>query len=340
MKKQKRILVVRTDRLGDVIMITPIVRELKRFFEGCFVGVLINSSYSSVFENNPNVDLIIQDDLKKESYWRIVNEIRKNKFTHGLLVYPTQRAAYQMFLGGVKKRYLTGTKLYGSLTFMHSVSRNKYKNLKHEADYCMDLARRIGVVAENIQPEIFVTNDNKNNANQFLRQFDVGKDSKKIIFHTGSGNSAPNWTEDKYFQLLQALVAKYNNEDVKILLTAIEMTDDFRKKAVELSPENVLDVANHIKDIRSFIDVISVCDIIFSSSTGPSHIADGLGKRAVTIYCNREMSCSKHWGVLNDKSSSIEVSKEYCDQNCSKDKKICRIENGINIEDVLKHIYF
>ncbi len=95
---QKRILIVRTDRVGDVVMITPMIREIRKAFPDSFIATLTNTNTSDILMNNPHLDLSITDDLEKESFWKVVNEIRKNKFTHGLLVMPTERAAFQLFL--------------------------------------------------------------------------------------------------------------------------------------------------------------------------------------------------------------------------------------------------
>ena len=99
----KRILIARTDRIGDVVMITPMLREIKQAYPDSFVGVLVSEYTSDILLNNPHLDVIIKDDMKEGSFGRVVKELRKNKFTDGLLTWPMKRAAYQMFLGGVQQ---------------------------------------------------------------------------------------------------------------------------------------------------------------------------------------------------------------------------------------------
>ena len=141
----KRILLVRTDRVGDVVFITPMIRELRKAFPDAFIAALTQPHTKNIMLNNPRLDVMITDDLRKETFWDVVKELRKYKFTHGLMMLPTERAAYQMFFAGIKNRIGVGHKLYEVITFMKSVSRNNYTPLRHEADYCMDLARKIGV---------------------------------------------------------------------------------------------------------------------------------------------------------------------------------------------------
>jgi len=336
--KEKRILIVRTDRVGDTVMITPMLRELKKKFPDSFIATLTRPSTSQIILNNPNVDKILIDDLSKETFWDVTSQIRKLKFTHGILVLPTERAAYQMFLGRVKRRYMTGKKLYGVITMFHSVSRNKYNPLKHEADYCMDLARKIGVITDNIQPEIFVTDFEKTNSLNLLYSKGVNPDDYKIFLHTGSKNSAPNWNEEKYITLIKGILNKYPNTNFKIILTAIEMTNYFLEEVKRLNSNRIINISREVKSLRDLIAAISNADLMICSSTGPLHIADALNRKCVGIHCHRDMNCAKHWGVINKKSINLEVDAEFCDSVCSKDKTDCHFQEGMKVEEVLKNI--
>jgi len=336
--KQKRILIVRTDRVGDTVMVTGIARELKKTFGNCYVATLTQPNTSVIFQNNPNVDKIITDDLSKETFWDVVKKLRKEKFTDALLLLPTERAAYQLFFAGIRNRVITGTKFYGAITFMKSVSRNKYIPLRHEADYCMDLARKIGVVTDNTQREIFLSDIEISEAEDFYTSLGIDKSTFRMMIHTGSKNSAPNWSEEKYFELIKNISEKYKNENYVILLTAFEMTDEFREKISKTGNKKIFDVSKKIGNLREFIKIIGRADLMICSSTGPIHLADALDIKCIGIHCHRNVSSAKHWGVSNKKSVNLEVSKEYCDANCSADKKVCAFENGLQTEDVIKHI--
>lgn len=335
--KQRRILISRTDRVGDVVMITPMARELKKKYPDAYIATLTQPNTSKIFYNNPYVDKIITDDLSKETFWDVVKEIRSCKFTDGLLVYPTERAAYQMFWAGIRNRIGVGRILYEVITFMKSVSRNNYIPLRHEADYCMDLARKIGVVTDNIQPEIFLSDEENKWADDYMKNRNI-KNKFRIILHTGSLNSSANWSEKKYLRLIKEILEDKRGKDFVIMLTALEMTAKFKSEIAELNDSRIIDVTNDLHDLRDLIKIISTIDLMICSSTGPIHIADALDKKCIGIYCHRPANSKKLWGVINKKSTDIEVSKEFCDSHCSADKNTCAFENGISTEEVLKYI--
>ena len=332
----KRILITRTDRVGDVVMITPMIREIRKAFPDSFIATLTNPNSAEILLNNPNLDLLITDDLKKETFWKTVKEIKENKFTHGLLVLPTERAAYQMFLAGIKNRIGVGKKIYEVITFMKSVSRNKYNPLRHEADYCMDLAREIGVSSNDLTPEIFLSEEERIFGKDLLGKLTVNDKEFKIIVHTGSGKSSGNWSEDKYFSLIKEIIKKH--PETNIILTAKEMSDGFKEKVKELNDDRIIMADNSISRLRDLVCMIANTDLLIAASTGPLHIAAALKVKTIGLYCHRKMNCAKLWGALGDKAINLEVSKEYCDSNCSEDKEVCAFENGISIHEVLKHV--
>lgn len=326
----------RTDRVGDAVMMTPLIRELRKTYPEAFIAALTNSNSCDVLLNNPNIDKIIPDNLKKETFWKIVRKLRDLKLTDGLLLMPTERAAYQMFFAGIKNRIGVGRKLYEVITFMKSVSRNKYIPLRHEADYCMDLGRAIGVNSNEITPEIFISNEEKSKGNEILTSAGVDNSLKKIIVHTGSGKSSRNWSEEKYLQLITKITELHDN--ASIILTAKEMTDKFREDIKKLNKERIYFVDDKPERLRDLICIISNSDLLIASSTGPLHIASALKIKTIGLYCHRAMNCAKHWGALGKNAVNLEVSKVYCDSNCSPDKEQCSFENGISTEDVINHI--
>lgn len=337
-KKQKRILVVRTDRVGDTTYITPAIRELRRTFPDAFIATLTQPHTSKIFFNNPHIDLILTDDLKKENFWKVVKEIRKHKFTHALLMFPTERAAYQLFFAGIPYRVGVGHILYEVITFMRSVSRNNYIPLRHEADYCMDLARKIGVETDNINLEIFLTEEEKKEAVEFLKNKNVSPEDKKIFIHTGSLGSAPNWSEEKYLSVTKKLLALLPDNSFKFIFTAREMSVDLINNLEKLNNQRVINISSDMPDLRMMIKVISQADVFFASSTGPIHLADALGIKCVGIYCRRKVSSAKHHGVLNNRSINLEVTEDNCKKYCSADQNNCGIEYGITEEKVIDSI--
>lgn len=327
--KQKRILISRPDRVGDVVLSTPIPRELKKTFPKSFVAVLVRSYTKDIFLNNPFVDeVIIADEFltgSKKNFIKWVREIRKFKFTHALMLLPNERINYLLFFAGIRTRVGVGHKLFQLITGVKSVSRNKYIPLRHEADYCMDLARKIGVKNADITPKIYLSDEEKEKLAEKRKSL-IGEKKYLIGIHSTSGNSAPNWTPDYYADLIKLLIP---NNELQIVCTDQKVSEIILNTAGVKIHEEIL-------SIRKF----GMFDLLVSASTGPMHVCAALGIKTVSIFCPLTACSPKLWGPLGNESIVVLPEENYCQTKCPGDPKVCTFsgEGGISPEKVYKAI--
>ncbi|MGB9592483.1 MAG: glycosyltransferase family 9 protein, partial [Candidatus Kryptoniota bacterium] len=207
MGKPKRILVVRPDRIGDVVLSTPVYHTLRDSFPGSFIGALVSPLTAPLLENNPNIDVILTDSEdaggKDGNFWQKVREIRSHRFDAALLLKPTSRHAYMLFFAGIRQRIGVGHILYEVITLMRGVSRKGYSPLRHESDYMLDLARSIGSHKIWTTPEIFLSQEERQKAREMLSSLGFDLHEPIVGIHPGSGHSAPNWEIKRYVELVQ-----------------------------------------------------------------------------------------------------------------------------------------
>ena len=293
--KQKRILISRPDRIGDVVLSTPIPRAIKKQFPGSFVAVLLKEYTKDIYLNNPYVDAVITiDDLLNEeiSFFNKAREIRKYHFTHSLALLPNQTINYLLFCAGIGTRIGEGTRLYQFITFTKSVSRKNYIPLRHEADYCMDLVRKIGVVTNDLASEIVLSTDERNDVKEF--RTNTLTDKKFLIgVHASSGNSAPNLPAAKYKELILALK---QNPQYKIAVTDNAIPEELKNLDGVIYPNIDLPLRESIKRFASL-------DCLISASTGPMHLCAGLKVKTVSLFCPLTACSPVLWGRRGIKAS-------------------------------------
>lgn len=321
-KKQKRILIARTDRLGDLILTTAIPREIKKKWPDSFVAILLRSYTKAVYENNPYVDEIITDDFTEESrsetFWQKVKELKNYKFTDALMLLPTERLNFMFFWAGIPNRVGVGHRLFQFLAFTKYVKRN-FDPLRSEADYCMDLARKIGVKTENLKSEIFLTDTEKHSVIKLKEKWSAG--GKKIIgIHSTSGNSAPNMPSAEYRNLANMIS---ETGKFKVIITDPDPPDEL------LNIKN----AEYIKlPLREFFINIAALDLLISASTGPMHVAGALGIKTLSLFCPLNNCHPDLWGPQGNEAHFILPDENYCSINCPGDPHICRFEGNGGID--------
>lgn len=159
-----------------------------------------------------------------------------------------------------------------------------------------------------------------------------------MIIHTGTLGSAPNWSESKYLTLIKKILNDSSIPNLKILLTAREMSRGFLNELKNLGLNHIVDISKSVDNLRDLIKVIGKADLFIGPSTGPLHLADALGKSAIGLHCHRAMNCIIHQGIINKHSINLEVTDENCKKFCSADQNTCGIENGISVDEVLSAI--
>jgi len=326
-----RLLITRIDRIGDVVLSTPIPREIKRKFPNSFVAVLVRDYTKDIYKNNPYVDEVIvynkdEDDF---SFWQMIKRIRKYKFNYAFMLLPDERLNWLLFFSRIKIRIGVGHKLYQFLLFTKYISRRKYIPLRHEADYCLDMIRKIGIEPQSINPEIYL-NDNEKQKVTLIKKI-VSNNGKTIIgINSTSGKSGPNLQPEEYKKIINKLL-EFDN--IKVVLTDYNSPD-------ELQNINGVDYINKGKQLRESILNFAAIDILISSSTGPMHIAAALNIKTISLFCPLTACSHKLWGPLGNDSEIILPQESYCSTVCPGDPKKCDFagDGGINAELVVTSV--
>ncbi len=334
-RQNLRILVARPDRVGDVVLSTPIYHTLKQSLKNCYVGALVSPYTAPLLTGNPYIDAVITDDpgragVAGDSFMRKRKEIASHKFDAALLLMPTKRHAYMLFLAGIPYRIGVGHILYEVITLTHGVSRHKYVPLRHESDYMLDLARKIvprkkGEVQDVwTKPEIFLADEEKEGARDFLVKngFDLTK--PVVCIHPGSGHSSPNWEAGRYAELADVI----SDTGIQVLVTGSESERAFEKAFVSGNGHGARTTFGELS-LRELAAVISQTAVFVSASTGPMHIAAAVGTRTVSMFCPLPACSPKLWGPVGSAARIVLPPDDFCRTKCPGDPHLCTFQSGV-----------
>jgi heptosyltransferase-2 len=331
--KNLRILVARIDRIGDVVLSTPIPREIKKANPNSYVAVLVKKYTKDIYLTNPYVDEIIlfdgEDDGKPKTFRQLVAEIRKFKFTHAFMLLPNEKLNWVLFLSGIPNRIGVGHKLYQFLSFSKYVDRKKYIPLRHEADYCLDMVRKIDIEPKSFEPEIFLSADETVKRNEIKKKL-AANGELLIGINTSSGKSSPNLTVEEYRKLIVRLSEEKN--------TRVVVTDN--NPPTEIKNINRIIYPNIGLSLRESIINFGTLDVLVSASTGPMHICAALKVPTISMFCPLTACSPKLWGPLGNKSEIILPEENYCSTVCPGDPHICdfRGKGGIDSENIFERV--
>jgi len=332
LRKHQRILVVRPDRIGDVILATPLIRALRSTFPDAHIAAMVRPYTKELLLHNPHLNQILIDDPAGDHNGRVgfmqqVRLLRECRFDTALLLLPTQRLAWMLFLAGIRTRVGVGTILYEVLTFMRTVSRNKYVPLRHEADYCLDLGRAIGVESSDLRTELFLTDFERQNARKVLNS----KPGEILVgIHPGSGSSAPNWRIERYAELATMLLG---NQDIRIVVTGNPQEEKFSPFFDGIGSNRITNLIGRLS-LRELMATISQLHVLVSTSTGPMHIAAALRVNTLSMFCPLTACAPQLWGPKGNSATVLVAPDSYCGRQCPGDPHVCNFEGGFETSTV------
>jgi ADP-heptose:LPS heptosyltransferase len=265
--KMEKILVSRTDGIGDLLLTTPLFNELKMKFPKARVSALVSAYASPLLANNPCVDdIIIYEAGKKDT----AGMLKERGFDAVLAVYPRPALAWDFFMAAIPLRYGTSSRWY-SFLYNKRVKLSRKSSEKHESDYNLMLANELIGEARGQKEYYFVSEDESAAADAILR-------SKGL-----SGNFI-------------AAAGK------KILLTGGKQEKEMiRRMALKIASDSV-HVLNEELGLREFAAVLGRAAVLVSGSTGPMHIAAALGVKTASFFPPDSIPATapRRWGPLGN----------------------------------------
>ena len=296
---------IRPDRIGDVVLSIPVLEAIRLRWPDAYLAMLVHPYAREVLAGNPSLDAILTDDPTgadhgATGFWRQIGRLRVQRFDTALLLMPTARLAWMLFLAGIPRRISVGHKLYHTLTLTRSVSRNGYIPLRHEADYCLDLARAIGAPSETTRASVFLTDKERQEARDRLAT--AGASGRPVVgIHPGNGRSAPNWVPERYGVLARNVIERFGGT---VVVTG-SPGEQALVEGMKLAPAGSMLSFTGQLSLRQLMAVIAEMDVLVSSSTGPMHLAAALGIPTISLFCPLSARSPQRWGPLSDQSEIL-----------------------------------
>ncbi len=330
----KRILVVRTDRLGDVILTLPMFALLRKCYPDAYLAVLLRRYTGEILDGNPYINEVIWYD--RDGVLIPFNEmcatLRERRFDTAVVVYPRLRLAWLMFRSGIPVRVGTGYRYY-SFLFNRKVYEHRKDARRHELEYNLSLLQKIGcAVPEDFVPEFYidVPVEADTAIDQLLSEQRVaGKEL--AILHPGSGGSAREWPM-RYFGTLAARLAA---EGFAVLVTGTTEEAQKIRAVVDASGGVAVALAGRLS-LKHLAALLRRANVFIANSTGPLHLAVAMGTPVVGLYPQHPAMSATRWGPYTGKKAVLVPDRPLDCRVCVESKTECECMASIDVERVLR----
>ena len=332
----KRILISRTDRLGDVLLSTPVIKALRQKFPQSYIAMLVSPYTQDVLAGNPALDeIIVLDKDAKNKGWlgmlKAAGDLRKNKFDLAIVLHPTTRVHLLIFLAGIPKR-LGYDRKWGFL-LTDRIKHTKQEGQKHESEYALDFVRYLGI--EPVDKTLFmpINQASESWVEALLPQESIKPADKLLVIHPGASCHSRIWPPERFAQVADKLNQEYG---LKAVIVCGSQDAQKAKAVIQNMRSSALNLAGKTS-ISQLASLLKRSHLFISTDSGPMHVASTLGVPVITIFGRSQAGLSpQRWGPLTEKKRILykTVGCTIClAHNCQKDFACLK---STTVEDVLK----
>lgn len=327
-------MIVRTDRIGDVILTLPMAQVLKQNFPNVHLAMLIRRYTAELVEGNRYVDqLLFYDDRKNNvPFFHLVASLRSQKFDAVIHPYPRFRLAIMMWFANIPLRVGTGYRWYSFLFNKKVYEHRKYAE-RHELDFNLNLLKVLGcTIDEHIKPTLEVQPFVLDKVKTILSEMGIPTNSRLVVLHPGSGGSARDWSPEKFGALARKLSELQN---IKVLVTGGNSEQGLVEKVQSAAGVPLYSTVNQLS-LREYAALASIASLFVGNSTGPLHVAASVGTPVIGLYPQVTALSAQRWGPVTDKKAVFTPKNKPADcKQCDGVKgSLCECMDSINVEEV------
>lgn len=282
----KNIIIRMPNWLGDLVMATPIIHDVRRKWPNASITAMCQSNVGPLLKADPNLTEIYS--YKKPSGWihrgqhmDIIDSLKKGEYDLGIILTNSFSSAWWFWLGSVSNRIgFKGN--FRNFLLNKAVPFPENKETQHLVLTYKSLLLPMGIPISDTVPNLYVTPQEKTAAHELLANHNhtFGKQILVGINPGAAYGSAKCWLPERFRSVTELLLKNPN-------ITVVYFGDSAGAPLVNdicngLGPR-VINLAGRTT-IRELLALIESCNVLLTNDSGPMHIAAALKVPLVALF--------------------------------------------------------
>lgn len=279
----KRILLIRLDHIGDVLLTRPSMNALHDAFPSAQIDLLVSADLVPIFEDAREIREIIsmrhhwfsRSADKKQTlpeFFQVLKRVRANRYDLAIDFRGDLRHILLMALAGIPVRAgynLTG----GGFLLTHTAP---YSKEIHQVHAQFNLLNSLGLKTG--EPRNFPISYSGSRKWKFWNATGrlLPADTRRIVIHPGAGDAAKQWPAANFEKLIQTIL---NEKLGQVILVGTEA----EKKSLRLEGPDILDLRGKT-GLEELPILLDCCDLFIGNDSGPAHIAAAQGSPMIVLF--------------------------------------------------------
>jgi len=287
--KSPKILLIRPDALGDVILMLPTVMAIRKHWPKAMIVVLGNAYTTPLLEAHPAIDEVWLDPFEKGTSFHglfpFVAKLRSYRFDQVIHVFNEAPYVFATWLARIPVRVGDKRKLVLSPFHTHRVRQDFDDPLMHEVDLDLQLLKPFNIPLPTVGcfgwEDVAFPNPLPSLPLHYA------------VIHPGVGRGNRSIPSGIYKGLISCL----SHQGITTVLTG-GRDEKGKNEAIAAGDESIIDMTGRT-NLLQLAGLIQNAAIMISVDTGPMHLAASLGVRTLNLSPSKYVKPTRwgHYGV-------------------------------------------
>jgi ADP-heptose:LPS heptosyltransferase len=288
----KKFLIIQTAFIGDVILATPVLSEIKRLFPDSQIDFLLRKGNESLLENNPKLNKVLIFDKKNnklKNLFTLIKKIRKEKYDEVINLHRFASTGIITAFSGAKNKVGFDK---NPLSFLYNIQvKHELSNSKHEVERNLSCLNHLGEI-KFTRPEIFPSENDFNEVSPYISENYFCLAPASVWF-------TKQLPFEKWIELAKKLASKG-----KVYLIGgpndFELCESIKSKS---NLENCFNFAGKFTFLQS-ASLLKNAQMNYVNDSGPLHFCSAMNAPVTVYFCSTSPDFG--FGPLSDKSIIVE----------------------------------
>lgn len=282
----KRILIIKLRAIGDVVMATPVIENLRLAYPDAFLAFLTEEASADIVTDNPFLDEVI---LLPRRTWRTLSlltrwraqtgfyrALREKRFDLVIDLFGNPRSAILSLLSGARHRLGYAFRMR---KYCYTQRIRPRGGEVHEVEFHLDAVRALKLSAPVSQPRVFVTELAAQRAMDWMTSSGIADDERLIGLNPGGGWSIKRWPPERFAILADRLITEYGARIILFWGPGEEPLVAAIKHHMSHPVLSIPEVS--LSEMMAFLKHLA---LLISNDSGPMHIAAALCVPTIGIF--------------------------------------------------------
>jgi ADP-heptose:LPS heptosyltransferase len=281
-----RVLVIRYERIGDMIMATSLIRNIACALPSRKVDVLATPTTAPVLDGNPYVGKVLTLDRRSiNSYRAIMKQLRRERYTvmvDGRINNPPIFTSTPLLMYAGRARFRVGARGERKPR-IYNVSVPEWNRVDHYIEGSKHLVSPFSVNPTTVdwQPEIFLTPEETARAEEKWAEASGLVSSpgpaKRFLVNLSASEPKRRWPDGKFIATLQYARSRYPGMPMIVMGLPSEWS------SVEKVANAVRALPVQTPQLRDAFALVGTADLVFTPDTSISHAASAFRKPSLVL---------------------------------------------------------